>query len=125
MMNFLNRRGLYFTTVFSLAFVIAFGTGIASAWIVSTPKWNTNTVYYRANQLPVDQQNRLSDARNQWNNVSPSPMTLYRNDNSYGIRVYDGWIDGQYGVAGLATRAYVGNTYISWATIKIDWSEDW
>ena len=82
-MKFLNRRGLYLTTFFSLVFLLAFGVGLVSAWIVSTPKWSTNTVYYRANQLPADQQNRLSDGRNQWNNVSPSPMTLYRNDNCY------------------------------------------
>lgn len=111
------------------AVLIGFTTiKVANAWVVQNPKWDlssSNYVYFRANELPSTWQSRLYMARDSWNNVSGSSITLLRNDQSYGIRVYDGHVDGQYGWAGVTRRYWSWNTYISWATIELDEDENW
>ncbi|VAW31133.1 hypothetical protein MNBD_CHLOROFLEXI01-4460 [hydrothermal vent metagenome] len=124
------KKGIQLIVV-SVALVVTIsliGVKLAHAWVVQNPKWDissSTTVNYRANQLPTAFQNRLSDARWAWNGVSPARINLYRNDSSYGLRVYDGWIDGAGGYLGVATRYWPWNTYISWATIKVETNESW
>lgn len=67
----------------------------------------------------------MGNARDQWNAVSGASITLSRNDSSYDLRVFDGYIDGQWGVAGITKRYWAGDTYISWATLEVDEDEDW
>lgn len=105
------------------------GANMVNAWVVQNPIWNISSstvVNYRANELPTGNfQNRLSDARTSWNNVSPARIQLVRNDVSYGIRVYDGYIDGAGGTLGNTIRYYPWDTYISSATIQVDENENW
>lgn len=104
------------------------GVKLLQAWVVQNPKWNISSstvVNYRANELPTAFQDRLSDARWSWNNVSPARIELYRNDTSYGLRVYDGYIDGSGGTLGVTSRYWPWDTYISWATIKVEENENW
>lgn len=107
---------------------VSLGIQSIKAWVVQNPKWDlssSNIVYFRANQLPTNYQNRLYNARDSWNAISGASIFLSRNDSSYDIRVYDGYIDGAGNVLGVATRYWPWNTYISSATLQVDSSESW
>ena len=114
--------------VIILGGLISTGEEAAKAWVVFGSRWNlssSNYVNFRANQLPVKWQSRLYQARDSWNGVSGSSITLSRNDSSYHIRVYDGYIDGTWGLAGVTLRYWDWNTYYSSVTYKIDQYENW
>lgn len=122
-----NMQWLITSIILVVAFILI-GAKLANAWVVQNPKWNISSatvVNYRADELPTAFQNRLSDARSAWNNVSPARIDLLRNDASYGLRVYAGWIDGTGGTLGVTTRYWAGDAYISWATLKVEESENW
>lgn len=111
-----------------MLYFVSLGNQSIKAWVVQNPKWNlsgSSNVYFRANQLPTNYQNRLYNARDTWNAVSGASITLLRDDSSYGLRVYDGYIDGAGGTLGQATRYWPWDTYISSATLKVDYSENW
>ena len=111
-----------------LATAAVLAAGAVHGWVVNNPKWDlsgSNIVKYRANQLPSTWQSRLSSARNAWNGVSGASIDLLRDDSNYGIRVYDGYIDGANATLGLATRYWPWNTYISSATVEMDQNENW
>lgn len=115
-------------SVILLVIFSTIGFQLVKAWIVSTPYWNISSstvVNYRADQLPTDFQNRLSDARSSWNSVSPARIDLIRNDTTYALRVYDGYIDGTGGTLGVTNRYYTGDTFITYATTKIETSDNW
>lgn len=121
-----RRKGVRVAVALAVVAVVAAGT--LHAWVVQNPKWDlsgSNVVNYRANQLPSTWQSRFSSARSVWNGVGGAKIDLIRNDSSYGIRAYDGHIDGAFGVLGQAIRYWPWNTYISSATIEIDEDENW
>lgn len=124
----MSKRKKSVRVAVGLAAAAILAAGTLQAWVVNNPKWDlsgSNIVKYRANQLPSTWQSRLSSARNTWNAVGGASIDLLRDDTNYGIRVYDGYIDGAYGTLGVATRYWPWNTYISSATIKMDHSESW
>lgn len=127
MFNNWKMKTLIIGGIFVLV-LMGLGTQSIKAWVVQNPKWDlssSNIVYFRANELPTNFQNRLYNARDTWNSVSGASIVLSRNDSSYDLRVYDGNIDGTGGVIGQALRYWPWNTYISWATLKVDSSENW
>lgn len=122
-----NIRLLTISVVLTVISVLV-GVRLGRAAVVQNPKWDlsgSTIVTYRANELPTAFQDRLSDARSAWNNVSSSSIELLRNDSSYGLRVYDGWIDGTGGTLAIATRYWPWDTYISWATIEVEENDNW
>lgn len=115
--------GLFWLSVFSFI-----GVKLTQAWVVQNPRWDISSstvVNYKANELPPIFQDRLSDARWAWNNVSPARIELYRNDTSYKLRVYDGLIDGSGGTLAITLRFLPWDTFISWAVIKVEENENW
>jgi hypothetical protein len=101
---------------------------VTHAWATLGAKWNlssSNYVNFRANEISSKWQSRLYQARDSWNWVSGSSIELIRNDSSYQIRVYDGYIDGTYGIAGITTNYWNWMTYLSSSKYKIDENEHW
>lgn len=122
-----KRKILLAGFILALVFM-SLGYQPIKAWVVNSPKWNlssSTTVYFRANQLPANFQNRLYNARDTWNSVGGASIFLSRNDSSYSLRAYDGYIDGAGGTIGHAFRWVPWDTYISWATLKVDSYENW
>lgn len=99
-----------------------------SAWVVQNPKWDLSSssiVNFRANGLPSAYQSRVYNARDAWNAVSGSKLVYSRDDSSYQLDIYDGYIDGASGTLATTTRYWPWNTYTSSANMEIDYSENW
>jgi hypothetical protein len=94
-----------------LAFVLAIVVLIilvpkARAYIPSGCKWPINNPVYDGHLLTSGWNTAFSNGRNQWNNVTPSPLNILRNDTSNND-IMVGYTGGK---AGNTSRTCVGNT---------------
>lgn len=114
--------------MYLVTMIVLLNISFVSAYVVGGPKWDVSENYfvtYKGDELPNTYQARLGDASQTWNQVSSKNLYLYQNDEVYGLRVYDGSIDGEYGTLGVTTRYWPWAEYITWATMKVDSDENW
>ncbi len=108
--------------------VVVSGGNIVRAFVVQNPIWDlggSNYVTYKASELSSSMQDRFSDARATWNNVPGSNLFFLRNDASYKLRAFTGYIDGTGIILAVTNRYWPWDTYISSATVKLDQDEYW
>lgn len=78
----------------------------AYAYSWSGCKWPTNNPVYDGHALTSEWNNAVSNGRNQWNNVTPSSLTILRNDTSNN----DVTVGVTGGLAGLTLRTCSSGT---------------
>lgn len=107
-----KRRVLQISFVITMVLATLFTTrGQALAYVVLPFKWGVTTTYYDPHSLGSGWITIASGGRQQWNNVSPSPFNMQRNDSSTND-VYFGYVDGS--GPGLAiTGLYCGANWCS------------
>lgn len=68
--------------VITVAIMLVSSISQTQAYSWSGCKWPTNNPVYDGHTLTSGWNTAVSNGRNQWNNVTPSSLTIYRNDTS-------------------------------------------
>lgn len=106
--------------VITLVIMLVSGISKTHAYSWSGCKWPTNYPVYDGHTLTSGWNNAVSNGRNQWNYVTPSPLTILRNDTSNNDVTF-GYTGGY---AGLTTRTCSSGT-ITDADIVFNSSFTW
>ena len=131
-----SNLGLRYLLQFSFVSVIALITlttinGQAYAGVYGW-KWGVTTVNYDPHTMDSGWIQIANEGRQPWNNVTPSPFTILRNDTSNND-IYLGYVDGPGAGTLLAiTKLYCGpsicsqnGSTVTRGTIKIEPTESW
>lgn len=107
----MNKRFVIWFKAIALAVVLAFGVLTvliqkAQAYAYSGCKWPTNSPVYDGHALTSGWNTAVSNGRNQWNNVTSSPLNILRNDTSNN----DVTVGNTGGLAGKTIRTCVNGT---------------
>ena len=107
----MNKRSIIWSKAIALAVALAFSILTVliqktQAYDYSGCKWPTNNPVYDGHTLTSAWNTAVSNGRNQWTNVTPSPLNILRNDTSNN----DVTLGSTGGTAGNTSRTCVGST---------------